>query len=79
MMSEFQKTLMEIFKLSDSEFHNNLTKDEIVRWDSLGHINLVTKIEKQYGVRFSIEEILELNSINDIILLLKKHGVCVEK
>ena len=44
-------------------------------WDSLGHISLLLSIEEHYGIRFSLEEMESLSSMENIALALKSHGV----
>ena len=44
-------------------------------WDSLGHYNLLLLIEESYGVRFTIEEISEMKTLEEIIEVLAKKGV----
>lgn len=70
--------LQKMFCLTDAEFDIKLRKEDITRWDSLVHINLVTEIEKKYNIRFSIEEILQIDSIKDILNLLKQNGINIE-
>jgi acyl carrier protein len=42
-------------------------------WDSLAHINLVTNIEQEFGIRFALGELAELKNVGEMIdLILKK-------
>jgi acyl carrier protein len=51
-----------------------LTRDSnaetVPDWDSLAHINLVTAIERKYGVKFALGELQELKNVGDLIDLL---------
>lgn len=38
-------------------------RDQIVGWDSLNHLQMVMAVEREFGVRFSMERIPELDSI----------------
>ena len=52
---------------------NSLEMGDVPNWDSLGQLNLITGIEEEFGVFFSNEEILELNSYQKFLeVLLKK-------
>ena len=47
---------------------NESTKQEdIDKWDSLGHLNLILAIEAKLGVKFSSDEIVNIKSIKDVI------------
>ena len=52
---------------------NNLKMGDFKEWDSLGNFNLLLAIEDSYNVRFSPEEIIEINSISQIYEYLKSN------
>ena len=71
--SEFIKTLKEILiDVLDIEDVNNfrVTKDSKIHdfpeWDSLAHINIITQLETFYGIRFSLNELEDLSTIENI-------------
>ena len=71
--SEFIKTLKEILiDVLDIEDVNNfrVTKDSKIldfpEWDSLAHINIITQLETFYGIRFSLNELEDLSTIENI-------------
>lgn len=41
-------------------------------WDSLAHINLVTAIEQEYGIRFALGELEELKNVGEMIDLMEQ-------
>jgi len=70
--------LMKIFKkkfslkISESKIRLLNTR-KLKKWDSLGHLNLILEIEKQFNIKFSFDEIVESKSFNKILnLLIKK-------
>lgn len=79
MNSKLELQLKKIFNLTDSEFHADLTKDDVSSWDSLRHMALVTTLEEEYRINLSMEDILEINSIPTLLKILKTHGVAIEK
>ena len=52
-----------------------LAVGSLPEWDSLGHYNLLLFIEESYGVRFTIEEMSEMKSLNEIAEVLALKGV----
>jgi acyl carrier protein len=48
------------------------TSADIEGWDSFNHINLILAIERSFGVKFSTQELEKLESVADIVTLLKK-------
>ena len=46
---------------------SNLGIGDLDEWDSLGNFNFLLAVEERYGLRFDIEEMSELKSVQDII------------
>jgi acyl carrier protein len=42
-------------------------------YDSLAHINVLTAVEQEFGVRFELKEILELENTGDLVALIMRH------
>ena len=48
---------------------------QVKGWDSLGNLNFLLKIEEKFKIRFSIEQMSELKSIEEIKkTLIKKNN-----
>ena len=71
----------EIFAKLTSIFRENFDDDSIVLapettakdiedWDSLEQINLLSRIEKAFGISFDIKETLTLNNVGDMVNLI---------
>jgi acyl carrier protein len=41
--------------------------DDIKEWDSLNHISLIVAVEKEFHIKFAVEEMLELKDVQAII------------
>lgn len=67
----FQK----VFKIERDEFSPQLQPEDLLLWDSLGHMNLVMDLEELFDVRFAADEITELTSAGRIVEVLKAKGV----
>lgn len=47
---------------------------ELANWDSVRHVNLIMRLEKQYGVSFDYAEMTRLTSVGDIRSALREKG-----
>ncbi len=63
-----------VFPIPAADIDEAWTSDDIPEWDSVGHLNLVVEIEKQFGVRVEIEEMFEIVTLGDIARLLQRKG-----
>jgi acyl carrier protein len=67
----FQK----VFKIERDEFSPHLQPEDLLLWDSLGHMNLVMDLEETFDVRFEADEITQMTSASRIVEVLKAKGV----
>ena len=60
-----------IKKIMEEIFEENITDDfdkfKAKNWDSFMHLDLVVKLEEEFGISFSPEEIGMMNSLDNIL------------
>ncbi|MBQ8667560.1 MAG: acyl carrier protein [Lachnospiraceae bacterium] len=54
------------------ELTEETTADDIEDWDSLEQINLLSRIEKVFGITFDIKETLTLHNVGEMVNLIGK-------
>jgi acyl carrier protein len=78
-MSAKEIKLVEIFRVVldvDDDFDVlSLRRLDEPRWDSLAHISLVVGIEAEFGIKFSISDINQINSFRAALLLVEAKAV----
>lgn len=57
-----------IFEMENSKIPINASPGVVEKWDSLRHMNLITALEEEFGIRFPDDQIEELISIDLIEL-----------
>jgi acyl carrier protein len=65
-----KKIILHQLKLNDFDLRDETAAFQVPGWDSLNHVIIIAAIEKEYGVRFAITEILRLKNIGDLQTLL---------
>ncbi len=76
-MEKYKRVFIETFGLESDFLPENVIRNEIKDWDSIGHISLITKIEDEYNILFDTEDILKFNSYLAGINILKGYGVAL--
>jgi acyl carrier protein len=56
---------------------DQLAMSEVETWDSLQHMNLIASLEQEFGVEFTFEEIVSMQSVAVIKTVLRGKGVAV--
>lgn len=67
---KLNKITKEIFGVEASD---NLSMDDVPGWDSLRHIQLLVKIEKEFGVEIDFQDTLKMTNIKSIGKILEKY------
>jgi len=49
-------------------------QQDLKAWDSLAHIRLVSGIESEFDIQFSLAEIEQINSVRQFVDLIKQRG-----
>ena len=64
-----------VFDVETDEFSPDLTPEDVLRWDSLGHMTLIMDLEDEFKVNFDVDEITEMTSAGKIIEMIQAKGV----
>lgn len=64
----------EVFETPADKIRPETKRDEIDAWDSLGILTLIARMDEDFQVLLTEEEIQELRSVGDIVEVLRKHG-----
>jgi acyl carrier protein len=61
--SQVQTLLAEVFEVPFEQVTPELAFGDLPQWDSLGHMDLMVRLEERFGVEISTESIAELVSV----------------
>jgi len=76
---QVQSLLAEVFQLPPGEVTPGLAFGDLPQWDSLGHMDLMLRLEEQFGVKVDTDLIAELVNIPAICAYLKEQGYADRK
>ncbi len=69
-MSKLKKILKDSFGMNDSEFTDDQSLMQLKDFDSMNHMLFVTKLEEEFSIELTGDEIIALEKIADIKKLL---------
>ena len=64
--SVFQKVLEE----KEITITREMTAQDVEKWDSLRHVQLISEVESAFGIKFKLREIMSMNNVGDLIDLI---------
>ena len=70
--ARFRACVVDALKLPDAQYRPDLKIGDVEQWDSVAHLDLMSEIERAFGVRFDLDEIASLTSLSEIMASLAK-------
>ncbi len=64
----------DFFDDDDIELDEDTTADDIDDWDSLSHITLMSAVEEEFGLRFTMGEVSGMKNVGEMAEIIKKRG-----
>lgn len=70
--ARIKKILAQLFSISEDSINDETSSDNIAKWNSLAHMNLVVALEEEFKISFSDEQMIEMLSYPLIVLTVKE-------
>ena len=64
----------DFFDDDEIEVEASTTADDIDDWDSLSHITLMSAVEEEFGVRFTMGEVSGMKNVGEMAEIIKARG-----
>jgi len=71
-LAKLQPIFQDIFDSAELTVLRESSSATIDGWDSLAHINLISAIEQEFGIRFALGELEAMTDVGDMIELMEK-------
>ena len=70
-------TIIEIFQdildVKKGTVNLNSTSSDIDEWDSVATVNIIVALEDEFGIKFKLEDIQTVNSVQDFVDLVQEY------
>ena len=73
-MEKYTQVFVEMFGKSSDEV-KNLHYQDIIEWDSVGHMTLMSGLEDTFDIMMETDDIIDFDSYEKGIEILKKYNV----
>jgi acyl carrier protein len=70
---EIKEIISRVFEIDLSEITDKSSQKDIVKWDSLKHLNLIVEIEDKYDISIEPEDISDMVTIEKIVEIINKY------
>ena len=65
--SKVLSIISEQFSVSESEIADETGPGDLAKWDSIGQLRLILELEKQINIQLSVDDVMSINNVKDII------------
>ena len=74
-LEKYREIIRDVLLMQNMDMEKNAERGKTANWDSIGHINLITRLEDEFDVMFETEDILKFKTFENGIEILKSYGV----
>lgn len=74
-IEKLTSVFQEVFSDNSLMLDDEMTANDVEKWDSLTHMLMISTVEEQFGVRFKLKELNKLKKVGDIIDVLTEKTI----
>lgn len=67
-----EKVFREVFRKPSLVLTPGLSAADVPEWTSLQHVRLIAALEKEFALRFEFSELVEIETVGDIIRIIEQ-------
>ena len=72
-LAKVQEVFCDVLGNDDIVLTETTTSQDVDEWTSLAHAQILTAIENELGMRFSLKNIMSIKSVGDIVNAIMAH------
>ncbi len=69
--ADLNEVFRDVFDDESITVNDETTSDDIDDWDSLEHINLIAAVEQQFGIKFSMGQIVTMKNVGEMVNIIE--------
>ena len=79
MPNKLYSIISKVMDVPESEINDHTSPENIESWDSFHGLVLVDELENTFNVKFTIEEIADVQNVGDIKRHIKNHNIDLDE
>lgn len=64
---QLNEVFRDVFDDDSITVNDTTTSNDIEEWDSLEHINLIAAVEQEFGMRFSMGQVVSMKNVGEMV------------
>jgi len=78
-MKKLRMVLSKVLGIDENTITDKTSPDNVETWDSFNGLMLVSELEKEFNVKFTMDEVVSVKNVGDIKKTLRKHGIRLQE
>ncbi len=66
-LSKVREAFITILEHDNFELRDETTADDVDGWESVTHMMIITEVEKSFGIKFKLMDLMNMNDIGDLL------------
>ena len=79
MSNKLYSIISKVMDVPESEINDQTSPENIESWDSFHGLVLVDELENNFNIKFTIEEIADVQNVGDIKRHIKNHNIDLDE
>ena len=79
MSNKLHSIISKVMDVPESEINDQSSPENIESWDSFHGLVLVDELENNFNIKFTIEEISDVQNVDDIKRHIKNHNIDLDE
>ena len=72
---KYKDIFIKSLSMDSKKFGENIKYNEIAEWDSIGHMTLMSGLEKGFSISVETDDVVDFSSFKKGIEILKKYNI----
>ena len=73
--TKYENVFVKSFSINKNELKKDLKYNTIPKWDSVGHMTMIGKLEDTFKITMEMDDIIDFSSFKKGIKILKKYKI----
>ena len=70
-LAKVQGAFQNAFDVDPQSVSLETSPDDIPDWDSIGHISLISNLERTFSINIDLDELMEMENVRDIMRIVQ--------
>ncbi|MBQ0733113.1 acyl carrier protein [Aquimarina celericrescens] len=70
-LSKVKEAFITVLEHDNFELRDETTADDVDGWESVTHMMIITEVEKSFGIKFKLMDLMNMNDIGDLLNTIK--------